>query len=58
MSFTRPFLLGPLFFRTALLRSGGYHKEIGGMSLHDAVEIKCKRGTTTENQGAAVKYIC
>ena len=24
--------------------------ERGGMPLHDAVGIKCKRGTTTENQ--------
>ena len=35
MSFTRPFLLGPVFFRTAL----GYHLERGGMPLHDVVGI-------------------
>ena len=30
MSFTRPFLLGPLFFRIALPCSGGYHlREVG-----------------------------
>ena len=39
MSFTRPFLLGPVFFRTALPCSGGYHLERGGMPLHDAVGI-------------------
>ena len=57
MSFTRPFLLGTVFFRTALLGSGGYHLERGGMSLHDAVEINCKKGATTENQGSGVKYL-
>ena len=49
MSFTLPFLLGPVFFRTALPCSGGYHMERGGMPLHDAVGINCKKGTTTEN---------
>ena len=57
MSFTRPFLLGPVFFRTALPCSGDYHLERGGMSLHDAIEINCKKGATTEYQGADVKYI-
>ena len=28
------------------------------MPLHDAVRINCKKGTTTENYGADVKYIC
>ena len=37
MSFTLSFLLGPVFFRTALPCSGGYHMERGGMPLHDAV---------------------
>ena len=55
MSFTRPFLLGPVFFRTALPCSGGYHLERGGMTSHDAVGINCKRDATTENQG--VKYM-
>ena len=49
MSLTRLFLLGPVFFRTALPCSGGYHMERGGMPLHDAVGINCKKGTTTEN---------
>ena len=57
MSFTRPFLLGTVFFRTALSCSGGYHMESGGMSLDDAVGINCKKRTTTENQGSAVKYM-
>ena len=56
MSFTRPFLLGPVFFRTALPCSGGYHIESGGMPLH-VVGINCKKGATTENQGSAVKYM-
>ena len=57
MSFKRPFLNGPVFFRTALPCSGGYHMERGGMSLHDAVGINCKNGATTENQDSAVKYM-
>ena len=51
MSFTWPFLLGPAFFRTALPCSDGYHQERGGIPLHDAVGINCKKGATTENQG-------
>ena len=57
MSFTLPFLLGPVFFRTALSCSGGYHLERGGMQLHDAVGINCKKGATTENHGAGIKFI-
>ena len=56
MSFTRPFLLGTVFCRTALPCSGDYHKERGGMPLHDAVGTNCKKGATTENQGSGVKY--
>ena len=56
-SFTRPFLLDPVFFLTALPCSGGYHLERGGMPLHDAVEKNCEKGATTENQGADVKYM-
>ena len=56
MSFTRPFLLGPVFFRTALPCSGGYHMERGEMQLHVAVGINCKKGATTENQSSVVKY--
>ena len=54
---TRPFLLGLVFFRTALPCSGGYHMERGGMPLHDAVGVNCKKGATTENQGSGVKYM-
>ena len=50
-------LLGPVFFRTALPCSCGYHTESGGMPLHDAVGINCKKGVTTENLGSGVKYI-
>ena len=57
MSFTRLFLLGPVFFQTALKCSGGYHMERGGMPLDDAVGINFKNGATTENQGSAVKYM-
>ena len=51
------FLLGLVFFRTALPCFGGYHMERGGMPLHDVVGINCKNGTTTENQVSAVKYM-
>ena len=57
MSFTRPFLFGPVFFLTALPCSGGYHLERGGMLLKDAVVINCKNGAATENQGAGVKHM-
>ena len=57
MSFTLPFLLGPLFFQTTLPCSGGYHLVRNGMPLHDAIEINCKKGATTEYQGAVVKYM-
>ena len=57
MSFTRPFLLGPVFFLTALPCSDGYHLERSGMPLHDVVGINCEKGATSENQGADVKYM-
>ena len=41
-----------MFFRTALPCSCGYHMERGGMPLHDAVGINCKKGATVENQGS------
>ena len=37
--------------------SGGYHLERGGIPLHDAVGINCKKDATTENQSADVKYM-
>ena len=52
-----PFLLDPVFFRTALPCSGGYHMERGRMPLRDAVEINSKKGATTENQDSGVKYM-
>ena len=57
MSFTLPFLLGPVFFWTALSCSGGYHLERGGISLNHAVGINCKKASTIENLCADVKYI-
>ena len=57
MSFTSPFFLGRVFFRTTLPCSGGYHLERGRMPLPDAVGINCKKGATTENQASDVKYM-
>ena len=37
--------------------SGGSHMERGGMPLHDAVGINCKKGATTEHQDSAVEYM-
>ena len=50
-------LLGPVFSWTTLPCSGGYHLERGGVPLHDAVGINCKKGATAEKQGAVVKYM-
>ena len=52
MSFTQPFLLGSVFFRTALPCSGGHHLERSGMPLHDEIGVNVKKRATTENQGA------
>ena len=57
MSLTRPSLLDTVFFWTALLCSGGYHMERGGMPLPDAVGINCEKGATTEHQDSDVKYM-
>ena len=58
MSFTRPFLLGPVFFRAdrppVLWRLSPGE---GVIPLHGLVGINCKKGATTENQGAGFKYI-
>ena len=56
MSLTRSSLLSPVLVRTALPCSGGYHLERGGMPLHDAVAVNCKKGATTENQRACQVY--
>ena len=53
----RPSLLDTVFFWTALPYSGGYHMVRGGMPLHYAVGINCEKGTTTEHQDSAVKYM-
>ena len=57
MSFTRPFLVFAWPCVLSDFYSGGYHMERGGMPLHDVVGINCKKGSTTENQGSAVKYM-
>ena len=57
MSFTLPFLLGTVFFRTTLPCSGGYHMERGGIQLHDAVGINCKRAQLLKIK-AQVSSIC
>ena len=59
MSFTRPVLLGPVFFRNALSCSRDYHLGggVGWDAVTDAVGINCKKGTTSENKGADVKYM-
>ena len=44
MSLMRPFLFGPVFFRTSLQCSGGYYLQRGGMPLHDVVVINCEEG--------------
>ena len=44
-------LLSPVFSRIALLCSGGYNLESGGMQLYNADVVNCKKGATTENQG-------
>ena len=49
-------MLGLVFFWTTLLCSSGYHLR-GGIPLHDVVGINCKKGATTEYQGADVKYM-
>ena len=42
LCFMQPFLLGMVFFGTALSYTGGYHLERGGMLLNDEVSINCK----------------
>ena len=55
--FRAVFLLGNELLLTALPGSGGYHLGRDGMPLHDVVGVNCKKGATTENQGADVKYV-
>ena len=51
MSFTWSFLLSDMFFLTALRCYGGYHLKRGGMPLHDAVGINCKKGELLKING-------
>ena len=56
MSFTRPFLLGTVFFLTALPCSGGYHMERGGLQLHDAVGIKKVKSSMARSSQWRIYY--
>ena len=53
MNFAWPFLLGPVFFRTALPCSDSYHLESSGMPLHGAVGVNWKRA-----QLLKIKVLC
>ena len=44
IKFHRTVLLSSSVFRTALPRSGAYHLDRGGMQLHDAVLVHCRKG--------------
>ena len=58
MSLTLPFLtlalcpFEPLSHALVVITCKG-----GGMPLHDAVGINCKKAAITENQGSGVKYM-
>ena len=54
MSLMAIFALCPVFFRTTLLCSGGYHLERGQMRIRNAVGIRCEKCATTEMQGTGV----
>ena len=58
MSFTPPFLLGPVFFgppfRGLVIITSS---ERGEVPLLDSVGINRKKGATTENPGAGVEYM-
>ena len=47
----------PVFFRTVLPRPSGLSPGEGWDAVHDAVGVNCKKGTTTEYQGAGTKYM-
>ena len=57
MSFTWPFLFDPVFFLDRHPCTRGCHPARGGMLLHDAVAINCKKGATTEHQAPDAKYM-
>ena len=44
-------------FRSPSLALVDYHLERGGMPLHDAVGVNCKRGATTKNHGVGAWHI-
>ena len=43
IAFQQAFLIGHVFFQTALPCSGGYHLERGGIPLHNAVGETVKK---------------
>ena len=47
----------PCVLSVAVPRSGGYHLEMGGMSLQDTVGVNRKNGATTETHGAGAWYM-
>ena len=53
----RNFRLVPVFFRTALPRSGDLSPGGDGMPLHDAVGVNCSNGASSENQGTGAYCI-
>ena len=57
MSFMRQFLLGPVFFQTALTCSGGYHLDGRGMPLYGTVGVSFSGGATAESR-ARVSGVC
>ena len=50
-------LIIPVFFRTALHRSGGFAPKRPGIPLHDAVGVNCKRVPTTQLKIKAVATV-
>ena len=59
MSFTKLFLLGSCVLSDRFPLSGGSLLDedvVLWMSLHDAVEVNCKKDATTENKVAGVWY--
>ena len=57
MSFTRLIFAWPCILSDSPPVLWWFHLERGGMPLHDAVGIDCKKGATSEYQGADVKYM-
>ena len=57
MSLTRPFLLGAVFFLTALSCSGGYHLERGGLQYMMRLGQTLKRALLSKIKGQ-VSSVC